>query len=204
MIRFAKQMLYTVVLTAALLYAPAGAAEDSSLFWSISRDGEAAGYLLGTIHSEDPRVLEFPEPFIEQLNANRFFAMEMVPDLPTLAALTEYMHYQDGTRLADVIGEDRFAKLGEVMGAYQVPPDWIERMKPWAAMMTLSVPPPQSGFFMDFSLSLRAAGAGLKVKGLEGLRVADASIMPTMPAANTNAASLMIGEKAADLVKGNM
>lgn len=40
----------------------------------------------------------------------------------------------------------------------------------------------------------------LRVHGLEGLRIADASIMPTMPAANTNAASLMIGEKAADLI----
>ena len=40
----------------------------------------------------------------------------------------------------------------------------------------------------------------LKVQGIEALRVADASIMPTMPAANTNAATLMIGEKAADLV----
>ena len=45
-------------------------------------------------------------------------------------------------------------------------------------------------------------GADLRVKGAEGLRVADASIMPTMPAANTNASSLMIGEKAADLIRG--
>ena len=42
----------------------------------------------------------------------------------------------------------------------------------------------------------------LQVHGLEGLRVADASIMPTMPAANTNASALMIGEKAADLILG--
>jgi choline dehydrogenase len=42
----------------------------------------------------------------------------------------------------------------------------------------------------------------LRVHGLMGLRVADASIMPAMPAANTNAAALMIGEKAADMVLG--
>ena len=41
----------------------------------------------------------------------------------------------------------------------------------------------------------------LKVRGLEGLRIADASIMPTMPAANTNAACLLIGEKAGALLK---
>ena len=41
----------------------------------------------------------------------------------------------------------------------------------------------------------------LKVYGLEGLRVADASIFPTMPSGNTNAAAIMVGERASDLIK---
>ena len=43
--------------------------------------------------------------------------------------------------------------------------------------------------------------AALRVRGLDGLRVADASVMPTMPRGNPNLACMMIGEKAADLLR---
>jgi choline dehydrogenase len=43
----------------------------------------------------------------------------------------------------------------------------------------------------------------LRVHGLDGLRVADTSIMPSVPSGNTNAPAIMVGERVADFIRGN-
>ncbi len=53
------------------------------------------------------------------------------------------------------------------------------------------------------SCALAVVDERLRVHGIEGLRVVDASIMPRIPSGNTNAATIMIGQKGSDLILAN-
>jgi choline dehydrogenase len=100
----------------------------------------------------------------------------------------------------------RMGPQGELTGAELVPGEQVQsdsELDAWIREATVVSQHPVGTCTMGVGPNA-VVDPELRVIGVEGLRVVDASIMPTVPGANTNATAIMIGEKAADLIKGKV
>ena len=144
----------------------------NALLWKIvpnrsQSEHGSPSYLFGTIHSEDPRVMELPDEVQRAFNDSPRFCMEMLLDPPALGQLTQSMLYTDGHNLQTVIGADLFSRVVPLMAERGVPQSVLPRFKPWAVFMMLSVPKAHTGLFLDAFLYAMAKQQGKSVCGLE-------------------------------------
>lgn len=140
---------------------------NKGLLWKIESQGATASYLFGTIHSDDARVIALPEPVTRSLNASSRFVMEAILDGDALVRMAELMFFNDTRTLEQVVGKKLYADSMKALNARGMPTVGIEKQKPWAVMMTLSMPPPKTGEFLDLVLQTRATQQNKPVSGLE-------------------------------------
>lgn len=142
-------------------------AESCGLLWRVEADGVAPSHVFGTIHSEDARVVDLPEPVAEAFRSSDVYAMEMIPDFEAMSVLTRAMHFQDQRNLKDVLDEELYREVINALSERGVGEGLALKMKPWAVMVTLSFPQPETGMFLDMVLFNRAMAGGKETVGLE-------------------------------------
>ena len=136
-----------------------------------------------TLRSADPAEPPRIQPNYLERDADRktmIAGVRIVRDIMGQPALAAYR----GRELAP--GED--VRTDEVIAA------WLR-----SAAMTTFHPVGTCKMGID---PMAVVDARLKVHGIEGLRIADASVMPVITSGNTNAPAIMIGEKAAEFLRG--
>lgn len=138
------------------------------LLWEVSRSGSDPSYVFGTIHVSDPQVLELPEAVTRALHAADNFVMEALLDGPDALDFYQEMFYQDGTRLADQLDSALYDRALQILAGHGIPPESAQNMKPWAAYLTMNMPP-AAGIPLDLVLMSMARGDGKTVYGLETL-----------------------------------
>jgi len=145
---------------------------DKGLLWRITASAsptsaEAHSYLFGTIHSEDPRAMQLPSVVQHAFDGSTVFCAELPLDQSTLDQIGKAMVYTDGRNLRSILGADLFKRVVPLMAEHNVPQSALSHLKPWAISMTLSMPKPQTGVFLDASLYKMAQQQGKIVCGLE-------------------------------------
>lgn len=165
-LRFVKQTFSAVLLL--LFWAAAQAAPYSQgLLWKIERAGQAPSYVFGTIHSEDARVLNLPEPVQRVFNGSKTYVMEALLDENALLTMSSAMLFNDGRSLKDVLSASTYSKTVSAMRDFGMPEAGLQLLQPWAVAMTLSTPKPKTGIVLDLSLMQQAMAQGKQTAGLE-------------------------------------
>lgn len=137
------------------------------MLWRISRSGTVPSYLLGTIHSADPRVVHLRPAVQRALDRSDRFVMEMQMNANALLTIGSSMMMTDGKDLEALLGSDLYGQVVTAMAGYGYPETAVRHLKPWVVMALLSMPKPSDKPVLDMVLYQRARNAGKPTAGLE-------------------------------------
>ena len=143
------------------------AVDEKGILWRIEGGANQPSYLLGTIHSDDARVTNVPASVMRVFQQADSFSGEVKMDLSSMIQASQATLLPEGQSLEQLIDASLYQQTVRLLAAYGMPELVVQRMKPWAAAATLSLPRPQSGLFLDMMLYNQAAAAGKRVYGLE-------------------------------------
>ncbi len=140
-------------LAAELKPAPAAAQRfEQGLLWRIEKPGVAPSYAFGTIHIDDPRVLELPPAVTRALGQSKAFTMEMLTDETAHRKFTRASRLGNGENLPAVLGPELYGKVAEKMRERDVPDAMTRQLKPWSVMLTLLLPRERPVVILDYAL----------------------------------------------------
>lgn len=142
---------------------------DKGLLWKVERSGTPPSYVFGTVHSEDARVLALPPAVKQAFDGCSRYVMEAVMDDAAVQSMTQRMMFDESRTLQQVLGASLYARTTSALAAYGMPEFAAQKMKPWAVAMSLSMPKPQTGVFLDLLLMQYATEQGKSVAGLESV-----------------------------------
>ncbi len=137
------------------------------LLFEVAKLGEKPSWILGTIHSDDKRIMTIPEIILKKLDKSIAFLLEIDFEAPLTKSIQEYMYYPEGKTLQEVLTPELYQTTLAVAKKRNYTEAMIHAMKPWAVMVSLSTPPLKGTEFLDFKLYHLAKEKKIKVIALE-------------------------------------
>ncbi|OOZ40552.1 hypothetical protein BOW53_07150 [Solemya pervernicosa gill symbiont] len=166
MLKRSYSLLILLVSLTSLVHADP-ALYEKGLLWQVERPGETASFVFGTIHSEDPRVIELPIFVRQSFNHSQRLIMELVPDPQAIASIAGKFQLTGGKTLEPMFDAELYRQAMTIASNFGLPEIAAKRFKPWALATTISIPKPETGLFLDNRLYLMAQRDKKPVFGLE-------------------------------------
>ena len=145
----------------------ASAAFERGRLFRIDRAGLPASYVLGTLHSNDPRVTALPLPVREALDRSRTAAFETLLLDADVDEFIAAARYEDGRRLSDHLDAGTLARIRDALGSAVVDERTLDATKPWAALLLLAQRPDGGAATLDERLRIEARTRRLALASLE-------------------------------------
>ncbi|MDH3378942.1 MAG: TraB/GumN family protein [Gammaproteobacteria bacterium] len=156
---------------------------EVGLLWRVQRDGGPHSYVFGTIHVDDPRVLDLPKTVLDAFQTSPVFVPEASLEEANILAIGFDLILKDGRTLEGIVGPELFEKVVARLASIGVPRQATNLLKPWAALIMLSAPKSPSGMFLDRKLFLDAKRLGKSIQPLETMDE-QLGIFKNMPESN--------------------
>lgn len=174
MIRLNKRILmsrlvcrWMLVLAMLVAMPNAMAAFDQGLLWKIETAGVAPSYIFGTYHTEDSRVTHLPEVVQSRFIAASSLSTEITMDPVQMQQSSTRLFLAAGKRLSALLDPQLFRDTVQALAKRGIPPELVDKLKPWGAFTVLSTPPSKTGEMLDKMLYGRAVAMTKPAYGLE-------------------------------------
>ena len=140
---------------------------QKGLLWQIDRQGLTPSYLFGTIHSEDARVNRLPLEVRSRFEQADSVSLEVQMDISTMIKVARAMFFKGEKSLDKLINKSLYDEIVKALLKYDMPSMVVNKLKPWAVIVTLSTPPTKTGEVLDLRLYRKAQQLKIPTYGLE-------------------------------------
>lgn len=170
-VRVSDSMRRLSLLAILFIFIPAmeiqAAKAQLGIVWKIEREGNLPSYVMGTVHSDDKRVLRLPKAVKTIFDQTSSFTAELKLEPSTMQQAAMMMFDLSGPGLESVIGSSRYQVIVPLMNEYGFNSIQLQKMKPWAVAVSLSMPKSRAGPILDTFLYQLAQTQNKNLYGLE-------------------------------------
>jgi len=139
------------------------------VLWRVTKAGIAPSHVYGTMHVADARLAQLPAPVRRAFDGARTLTIEYLAQGHDSERFLEAATFPDRQTLVEKIGPEDFARVLEALGPLGLGPEFVNKLKPWGALLNLRHRRAGEGASPDAQLQALALQRRMPLHPMEGV-----------------------------------